>query len=277
MKIIKISFLAAFIFFAACDKKVTGPVNAGNDPNFTIIANEDGILSDYNRKVVVFGIDIYAVPDVADEKLLHAANLMAQYLDNNEDGLPDNQLVVDKMIENKAFMVMWNRENDIPDDIPNDRTGQDLGNDETNPNYVANGRSGQFDAALEEVLHIITHAGYSQVYPDIFGENQGSQIANAMDIARGGQFTSVPNNYPQNAWYTYDDQTCEYNCQVTEYFYWTLTSILGAQENRLDEIRQEWKLNTRNKVEQTDVAVYQLLTDSTYQFPTVLPDGSYMR
>ena len=64
---------------------------------------------------------------------------------------------------------------------------------------------------------------------------------------------------------------------VTEYHYWALTSILGAQENRLSDIEQEWKLNTKAKIQEKDVAVYQLLTDPQYKFPTVLPDGTYRR
>ena len=39
---------------------------------------------------------------------------MAEYLDNDEDGNVDDQLkVLDKMLENKAFMVMWKNENDL--------------------------------------------------------------------------------------------------------------------------------------------------------------------
>lgn len=262
----------------ACSKDNNAPatdINPGNDPNFTIVAHSDEGLSSFNRKVVVFGIDIYAVPNVEDAKLLHAANLMAQYLDNDEDGTVDNQAVLDKMLEEKAFMVMWKRESDLNISPPDGREGQDLGDDETNPSYVSSGKTGRFDAALEEVLHIITHAGYAKVYPEIFGESVGSSIANAMDIARGGQFTSIPNTYPSDAWYTYDDNTCEYDCQVTEYHYWALTSILGAQETRLEEIGHEWKLNTNEKVQNQDAAVYQLLTDPQYSFPTVLPDGKY--
>ena len=96
-----------------------------------------------------------------------------------------------------------------------------------------------------------------------------------MDIARGGQFTSIPASYPSGAWYTYDDDSCDYACQVTEYVFWALTSILGAHENRLDEIDNEWLLNTAAKVQQTDTAIYTLLTDPQYHFPTVLPDGQY--
>ncbi len=254
-----------------------GPVTPGNDPNFTIVANEDGVLPTFNRKVEVFGVPIYAVPDVQDDRLLHAANVMAQYLDNDEDGQMDYPELVNTMLVNKAFMVMWKNESDLDIDPPNGWTGQDLGNDETQPQFVSNGKTGSFDASLEEVLHIITHAGYASLHPDIFGEQIGSGIANAMDLARGGQFTSIPNPYPSGAWYTYDDTTCDYACMVTEYHYWALTSILGAQENRLHEIGQEWKLNTSDLVENQDEAAFQLLTDEQYHFPTVLPDGTYMR
>lgn len=276
MKLFKFVFALLVLSSIVSCKKEDQEINAGNDPNFTIVANDDGELKDFTRKVEVFGIKIFAVPNVTDANLLHAANLMAQYLDNDEDGTPDNQAVVDKMVENNAFIVMWKKQNDLNINPPDGWEGQDLGNDETHPSFVSNGRTGTFDAALEEVLHIITHAGYAEVYPSIFGEQANTQIADAMDIARGGQFTSIPNSYPSDAWYTYDDSTCEYNCMVTEYHYWALTSILGAQENRLDEIQQEWKLNTLEKVQEQDVAVYELLTDPQYGFPTVLPDGTYM-
>ena len=191
-----LAFLITSTMFLSCNKDDDTSqieISAGNDPNFTIVANSDSGFSNFNRKVVVFGIDIYAVAPVEDTKLLHAANVMAQYLDNDEDGMVDNQLVLDKMIENKAFLVMWKNENDLDIEPPSDRLGQDLGNDETHPSFVTNGKSGSFDATLEEVLHIINNAGHSYAYPSAFGQNVGSELANAMDIARGGQFTSIPN------------------------------------------------------------------------------------
>ena len=36
-------------------------------------------------------------------------------------------------------------------------------------------------------------------------------------------------------------------------------------------------LNTKAKVQTTDTAIYSLLTDAQYKFPTVLPDGTYKR
>ena len=153
--------------------------------------------------------------------------------------------------------------------------GQDLGADETVPAWHTNGHTGTFDASLEEVWHLITHIGYAKAYPTIFGEGAGTSLTNAMDIARGGNFTSIPKPYPSGAWYSYGDKTCNYDCMSTEYMYWSMSSILGAQSNRLDEIQQEWKLNTPDLMQSTDVTVHALLTDPQYKFPTVLPDGTY--
>ncbi len=257
------------------DSSTNTIINGGNDPNFTIVANNDGVLSSYNRKVVVFGIDIYAVSGVTDTNLLHAANLLAQYLDNNEDGTIDNQTVMDAMLTNKAYMVMWASESDLDNAFIDGRIGQDLGNAETHPGFVTNGNTGEFDAALEEVWHIVTHAGHESAYPNIFGTNSGTSMSDAMDIARGGVFETPPASYPENAWYKYDDPTCDYKCQGGEYIYWVMSSMLGAQENRLNEIENEWKLNTPALVESGDPTAYALLNDPQYNFPTVLPDGTY--
>ena len=268
-----ILILGIVISLIACSKddNITSPVviSPGNDPNFTIIKHNDVGFTATNRKVDVFGIPIYAYSDVEDSKLLHAANVMAQYLDNDEDGIVDNSTVLTALISNNAALFLWKSESQI------NLEAQDLGNDETFPSWHTNGHTGEFDAALEEIWHVITHTGYGNAYPTIFGENAGTSLTNAMDIARGGHFTSIPNPYPANAWYTYDDETCEYDCMATEYIYWAMTSILGAQENRLIEIQQEWKLNTKILLENTDSIIYSLLTDPQYKFPTELPDGTY--
>ena len=269
-------FLLTLKLFFLISCKVQRPINYGNDTNFKIIVNADKGLKRFNRKVEVFGIDIYAATKVDDTKLLHAVNVMAQYLDNNEDGIADDQLVLDKMIENKAYLVMWYKQSDLRRSNVNGRIGQDLGNEETHPDFVSNGKINDFDATLEEVLHLINNAGHSFAYPDAFGQKIGSNLANAMDIARGGQFMTIPKQYPSNTWFSYDDNTCDYaNCQTIEYLYWALTSILGAQENRLDEIENEWKLNTKLKVETTDSLIFSLLSNPAYKMPKLLPDGTY--
>jgi len=87
----------------------------------------------------------------------------------------------------------------------------------------------------------------------------------------------IPTTYPENAWYTYDDETCTYaDCQTVEYFYWAMSSILGAQENRANEIGHEWRLHTKELVKERDTEIYNVLTDPRFKLPTVLPDGTYM-
>ena len=268
---LSISLVSLFLL-VSCGGDVTGPTDPGNDPNFTIVAHLDAGFTSTNRKVEILGVPIYAYANVEDVKLLHAANIMAQYLDNDEDGVVDNPALLSALISSNAALYMWKQEGQ-----QGSINAQDLGADESVPAWHNNGHTGRFDAALEEIWHVITHSGFANAYPDAFGEDAGTSLTNAMDIARGGRFQSVPRPYPGGAWYTYNDQTCDYGCMATEYIYWAMTSVLGAQGNRAGEIQQEWKLNTKAKVQQMDTAIYQLLTDSQYVFPTVLPDGTYRR
>jgi len=233
------------------------------------------------KSVTVFGLDILATNSTADEKIIHAAKIMAQYLDNDEDGVVDNKLVHDMLVSRKATLLMFNNENEAESawrsgkyDFP--ENAQALFDDETIPLFDNNSTNRRFDATLEEVLHLITHEGFSQVYDEL-REVKGSLIANAMDIARGGYFLNPPSRYPSNAWYSYDDITCSYDCMIVEYFYWALTSILGAQDypGRLDEIGHEWKLNTLDKIKSGDILIYSLMTNSKFNLPKILPDSNY--
>ena len=289
----KVLFLLVIlnIVFVSCRKapKAASECHFTNikEDNFTIVSNDDSPERTFNvfcKKVDVFGVYIYATENVSDPDLLHTSNIMAQYLDNDEDSIVDNPLVLEKMLENQSVMVLFGSEKSSKKRVflrsANKLEGayvfQDLYGDEIHPSWSLNS---PFDATLEEVLHLITHSGFSKVYPSVFGEQKGSEVANAMDKARGGQFDDVPSNYPSDTWYTYDDKTCEYNCQVTEYFYWALTSLLGAQDypGRYDEIGQEWKANTPSLLESKDSDVYSILTDTIYKLPSVLPDGTYRR
>ena len=51
----------------------------------------------------------------------------------------------------------------------------------------------------------------------VFGVSQSatSLVTQAMDVARGGRFTSVPSSYPAGAWYTYNDRSCTYQVNRT--------------------------------------------------------------
>jgi len=279
-KIILVAFISAMCFSSCIIndnlKDTSVFVDPGNDPNFKIIVNQDTGFENFNRKVMVFDIPVYAFKNVEDAKLLHAANILAQYIDNNEDGNVDNVTMHAAMKTKKGFLFLWKTTAERDEFVvPNGYIGQDLGSDETNLTWHANGHASTFDAALEEVWHIVTSSGYEKAYPTIFSSLATSEISIAMDVARGGTFQNPPNPYPTNAWYTYADITCNYECQVSEYSYWVLSSILGAQENRLTDIENEWKLNTAVKIQTTDTKAWSLFNNPTYKLPTVLPDGKY--
>ena len=247
----------------------------------------DGRLKGFSRvfskQVDVFGLAVYATKKVSDEKLLHAAGVLAQYLDNDADGKPDNSLVIGTLLKSKGIVFMFESQRaferidihrHIPERVWNEMMTIGLFANETLPGGAARG---QFDATLEEVLHLVTSGGYSIAYPEVFGERPGTAIAKAMDKARGGYFRRVPRKYPREAWYSYDDRSCDYACQITEYFYWGLTSLLGAQDypGRGEEISKEWKLNTADKLKKGDPTLFRLLTNTKYQFPKRVPDGKY--
>ena len=279
--LINLKFLILLLFiFTSCHDNYQNCIDLDYGSEYIKIRgveeSDKNYFKYFCKTTEVFDIKIYATENVANDKIFHAASVLAQYLDNDEDGVVDNQLVLNELIEKKVWLLMVENESELDAAIripPMGKPFQDLHDEEVT---LING-SPRFDASLEEVLHLITQHGYSEVYPNIFGENKDSEIAKAMDMARGGYFKNVPNSYPSNAWYTYDDKTCDYSCQITEYTYWALTSILGGQNypGRLDEIKQEWRLNTKEKVKNSDPIVFSLMTDPQFNLPTNIPDGKY--
>lgn len=228
-----------------------------------------GFSQFFTKYVDVLGVSVYATQGTQNAKVLRVANVIAQYIDNDEDGVADNPAVLQFMVEHNAAMVMWPtfqqfENSDFFDSIPESSLEflQDCMGEETNPNWE---QTHDFDAALEECLHLVTFAGYARVYPSVFGESAGSTMSDAMDV-------NIANGY-----YHYNDPTCDYECLATEYIYWALTSILGAQEApwRAAQIDDEWELPTRALMEANDPMAYSILTHPQWGLATVLPDGSY--
>ena len=274
-------YFLTIALFSACIindniKDTSTFIHPGNDPNFTIITNNSKGFELFNRKVLVFGIPIYAFKEVEDSKLLHTANLLAQFLDNDENGVIDNLDVYDQIIANKSFLFLWKLiEERDSFTTPNGFSGKDISADAISPIWHSNGHTGTFDLAIENVWYLITTKGYEKAYPTVFNAQANSEISEAMDVARGGNFINPPTTYPTGAWFTSTDVSCDYACQISKYNYWILSSKLGAQENRLSEIENEWKLNTSTKLQTTDVKAWTIFSNTAYMLPTNLPDGTY--
>ena len=220
----------------------------------------------FTRFVGFQGLAVYGTDDVSDDAMLHVAQVLAQYLDNDEDGAADNGAVHEELWRHYASLVVFGKPDDadafFDADLPADLAVQDLYADEI---FLGSASFGPFDATLEEVLHLVTTWGYARVYPDVLGEHAGSLLADAMDEAiAAGHYDPLVH-----------EPDMPYAHQVSEFHYWVLTSILGAQVDRGDEIGDEWSLHTPALVRDNAPGAYALLTDAAYAHPSVLPDGSY--
>ena len=130
-----------------------------------------------DKYVNVFGIHIFASLTTSEDKLSHAAGVLAQYLDNNEDGVPDNAPVLSHLVSRNVFIIMPGTEAEMEGlemDLVEEagyRFGQGLYGEETKPDFLVGGKistpdGSYYDGALEEILHPITQHGYANAYPE---------------------------------------------------------------------------------------------------------------
>ena len=60
----------------------------------------------FNQHINVFGVRVFGTVKTPPKKLRHIAIVLAEYLDNNEDGKPDNSAVVTELVKRNAFMAV---------------------------------------------------------------------------------------------------------------------------------------------------------------------------
>ena len=237
-----------------------------------------GYFTKYVNVLDCFGI--YAESSISDAKVLHAAAIAAELLDNDEDGEVDDQELKNELMDYDALMPIFSSEwssaaNNFMNNYQGDGVSAVLFNNEIDPSQP--GHWGD-DATVEEVIHVINHVGHVSIYPDVFdiGPNS-SEMSDAMDVARGGQFLSVPNSYPPDAWYHYDDWTCDYGCMAIEYMYWCIVTNMGILDDTqtCNGIANEWEPCTPELFESTDVLMHAIVTDPAHMLPQLAPDGNY--
>ncbi len=256
---------------------------AQNTVCFTIDPNPiNGIaFSGFTKYVDVLGcFFIVAESTIPDAKVLHAAAVAAELLDNNEDGIVDDPLIESQLQNEQAFMPIFssegsNAENLLFNNYNGNGASAVLYKNEMDPSQT--GHWGD-DATVEEVIHTINHVGHTNIYPNAFSMQANSSLmSDAMDVARGGQFMTIPNPYPASAWYHYDDWTCDYECMMIEYMYWAIVSYMGILDDTqtAQGIANEWEPYNATLLQSTDILMYALITDTQYKLPLLAPDGNY--
>ncbi len=244
-------------------------------------------LSFFSKYINVFDcIHIYAESSVSDSKVLHAAAIAAELLDNDEDGIIDDDNVKNELMSLYTIMPLFSYEGSSAENMLFDNFDNLIDNnnfcagavlynneiDPSSPGFWGN------DASVEEILHTINACSHIEIYPDVFGlDPNSSEMSSAMDVARGGQFINIPDEYPEEGWYHYDDWTCDYQCMAMEYLYWCIVTNMGLLENNMicGGISDEWELCTPEEFEATDILMHDIITDPAYKIPQFSPDGNY--
>ena len=243
--------------------------------------------------ISIFDIYVAAPDTVPLDYLLHTSSVLAEYLDNDADGVPDDPLVHEYLVSHNYIVPVWTEAHreELWEQIEGTACADEIGMaasmyyDEDQWALGGITASEKWDTNLEEVWHVISDGWYA-VYPEYFGTSQDdsgafipSKLFEAMDVARGGQFLSVPASYPEEAWYTYDDETCDYACQAHEYFYWILMANIDALQpsltDKCEESQDEWHICTQEELQQQDILAFELLNNYDFVLPTAIPEGDY--
>merc|ERR1712226_1475183 len=287
-------FSMSLVDAKSCNNKVTFPVQAfkgfrAKSPQFIWQVN-------------AFGIKIVGTSK-SKGKLQHAAQILAELLDNDNDGCPDDAKAF-KLLKAgwegfKPVLLVYDKD-EVSNHLGNDWSsviekagyyaGQLMGNWEINPCGRAKlFAKGCYDAAQEEISHWIHQRGYVKAYPKYFdpawhSNGTTSNLTRAMDLARGGRTQKVFNPrtlYPAKAWYTYDDTSCTYSCQAIEYLWWGYLSYSGSGAGLVGAKQsKEFKYMKKADLENKDKALTKLFQDSKngkvpYKLPSGPVDGLY--
>jgi hypothetical protein len=246
----------------------------------------------FSTFIDVFGVYLVATPEAPKAYVDHSANVLAEYLDNDGDGVPDDKAVTDYLADGNYIMPVWEEEDrdtffeEVRGTYCEDNVGTAASMYYLEDQWAIGGLdvAGQWDVNLEEIWHVVSKGWYA-VYPDEFGdewEQEGftSKLMEAMDVARGGKFLNPPEQYPIGSWYNYYDESCDYGCQLHEYFYWGVVANMGALEKVPSKCgpssdSREWTLCTREQLQQTDTLMFALLNEEGFSLPKEIPDGNY--
>ena len=236
------------------------------------------------KYTTVFGVPVFSVGSTTEAQFQHAASVLAELLDNDGDGCVDNPTVLTKLTEKtdvdkllvQASIVMpgkggsWEKEDALTQSLFNagywaGRQGYGYYNALLNDEYLLPSCSGPTatsscaDASLEKIWHVITTQGYAKAFPWIFDASRLSELASASDAARSEEGTP---------WYTNNDATCNYECKTNKYFYWGIAAWVGALVGRGDAIKNEWKFETKAKLEAGDLKMTAIIKVFVVLFQT---------
>lgn len=249
-----------------------------------------------DQKIAIFGINVYKYQDAESWALVHAATILAEYLDSDEDGAVDDPAVVAALMsdDRKEGVAILNKRGDVGSGDYKDsfwgitRVGGQACLD----------CEGHFrQQTIEEFHHALYH-GLEIAYPSAFGSVPGTELMLAVEQAYGDceycsdcapdcehydcqgpdDCTFIPGSCGGASHYA--TPSCgPGGCLAAENFYLAWTSLYGLQVEHCDDLVSEWEPCTPEAM-MSDPRVELLYTlvsgqsDSAEQLGYVLPSGA---
>ena len=99
---------------------VTLPLTIGRKFKIRRLTQEEGWPSlnlNVHKFISVFGVKVIAQSTVCNKNLQFAANILAQMLDGNEDGLPDDKVVITQLQKHKSALLIFSKKGKL-DAVP---------------------------------------------------------------------------------------------------------------------------------------------------------------
>jgi len=309
------SLVVTFLFLVAasgeqCPDPDQSTVLSGCDPDSRFESNLDLCLP---KKQRIFGVVVRGAPDVPFWAWTYASNVLARYLDSNQDGQADDGNLIAALAPTQrqlGFAIL--------------RCYGSIGKGRLKDSWFAiahtNGQESlsehtRFQRQVIEEFHHGVFYGLEKAYPTVFGSST-SELRAAIDESYGNcqrsyvcamavdckHYTCTCTNDPQpcddagqydcifetgscNGVFHYEEPSCSGGCLVTEGFYRAWTTAYGYEcAGQAAEMAAEWGICTAAELESNPktAKLYAIVTGTAasqqtlgYVLPSVVPDGSY--
>jgi hypothetical protein len=222
----------------------------GDDSSAQTNTSRAPVVSD-QAEVVVFGLAVVSNgAPAADVGLV--TDLSTRLLDPDENEKADSPSVEAQLTNETATVLV----------VPSDELRAEY--DPSTATLVLGGVTPKNRiAALGHIGALLHRHGWSQVFDDLYGIRVGSDLAHAMDRARGGQFAVPPESYPAGAWFTQTRQNCDYECQILEYFRHVHMTLLGEYEDEsvCRSLQRTWQVCTPEALQAKDPLAFEAFTE----------------
>jgi hypothetical protein len=198
----------------------------------------------------VFGVRIVSngAPDAETAVIVETVR---DLLDADDNGRADAPAVQEELASEGATIVA------VPSSRPHAKYHQASATLELGARSAADGLS-----TTRQIESLLYRHGWSRVFDQVYGIRVGSDLAHAMDQARGGQFETVPDSYPAGAWFTQSREGCTYQCQLIEYFFHVHMTLRGEYEDEQAcvALLGVWQTCTAEALRARDPLAYEAFT-----------------